>query len=130
MSDSVQPYGQPVHQAPPSTGFSRQEYWSGLPFASPMHACMLSHLSCVRLCAILWTAVHQAPPSTGFSRQEFWSGLPFKQIKPKKKNKVLLLLQYLPLFFNQFLYHHLERKQSRIMSLKTALTKHHYYCVS
>ena len=24
-----------VHQAPPSMGFSRQEYWSGLPFISP-----------------------------------------------------------------------------------------------
>ena len=24
-----------VHQAPPSMGFSRQEYWSGLPFTSP-----------------------------------------------------------------------------------------------
>ena len=28
----------PPHQAPPSLGFSRQEYWSGLPFPSPMHA--------------------------------------------------------------------------------------------
>ena len=26
-----------AHQAPPSLGFSRQEYWSGLPFSSPMH---------------------------------------------------------------------------------------------
>ena len=26
-----------AHQAPPSLGFSRQEHWSGLPFASPMH---------------------------------------------------------------------------------------------
>ena len=26
-----------AHQAPPSTGFSRQEHWSGLPFPSPMH---------------------------------------------------------------------------------------------
>ena len=26
-----------VHQAPPSLGFSMQEYWSGLPFPSPMH---------------------------------------------------------------------------------------------
>ena len=26
-----------AHQAPPSVGFSRQEYWSGLPFPSPMH---------------------------------------------------------------------------------------------
>ena len=24
-----------AHQAPPSTGFCRQEYWSGLPFPSP-----------------------------------------------------------------------------------------------
>ena len=24
-----------AHQAPPSTGFSRREYWSGLPFPSP-----------------------------------------------------------------------------------------------
>ena len=27
-----------AHQAPPSTGFSRQEYWSGLPFPSPGNA--------------------------------------------------------------------------------------------
>ena len=32
VSDSLRPYG---HQAPPSLGFSRQEYWSGLPFPSP-----------------------------------------------------------------------------------------------
>ena len=64
-------------QTPPPMGFSRQEYWSGLPFPSPMHACMLSRLSCVRLCATPWTAAHQAPLSTGFSRQEYWSGLPF-----------------------------------------------------
>ena len=25
-----------AHQAPPSLGFSRQEYWNGLPFPSPM----------------------------------------------------------------------------------------------
>ena len=34
MSDSLCPYElQP--QAPPSTCFSRQEYWSGLPFPPP-----------------------------------------------------------------------------------------------
>ena len=27
--------GTAVHQAPPSMGFFRQEYWSGLPFPSP-----------------------------------------------------------------------------------------------
>ena len=26
-----------AYQAPPSMGFSRQEYWSGMPFPSPMH---------------------------------------------------------------------------------------------
>ena len=26
-----------AHQAPPSMGFSRQEYWSGVPLPSPMH---------------------------------------------------------------------------------------------
>ena len=31
MSDSVTSWTV-VHQAPPSIGFSRQEYWSGLPF--------------------------------------------------------------------------------------------------
>ena len=46
------------------------------PFPSLMHACVLSHFSCVRLCETPWTAAHQAPLSTGFSRQEYWSGLP------------------------------------------------------
>ena len=36
VSDSLRPHGLYVaHQAPPSMGFSRQEYWSGLPFPSP-----------------------------------------------------------------------------------------------
>ena len=38
---------------------------------------LLSHFSCVPLCAIPETAAHQAPPSLGFSSQEHWSGLPF-----------------------------------------------------
>ena len=60
----------------PSLGFSRQEYWSGLPLPSPVHVCTLSSFSRVRLLATLWAAAHQAPLSTGFSRQEYWSGLP------------------------------------------------------
>ena len=35
MSDSLQPPWAVAHQAPLSMGFSRQEYWSGLPFPSP-----------------------------------------------------------------------------------------------
>ena len=41
-----------------------------------LHAGILSHFSCVRLFATLWTAAHQAPLSMGFSRQEYWSGVP------------------------------------------------------
>ena len=92
-----------AHQAPPSMGFSRQDYWSGVPLSS-LHAklqqpfgksfalftrkkkhlwasatllLLLSRFSCVRLCVTPWTAAHQAPLSLGFSRQEHWSGLPF-----------------------------------------------------
>ena len=38
LLSSVQLFGTPwtvAYQAPPSMGFSRQEYWSGLPFPSP-----------------------------------------------------------------------------------------------
>ena len=68
-----------AYQAAPSMGFSRQEYWSGVPLPSPTQylLLLLSRFSHVRLCATPETAAHQAPPSLGFSRQEYWSGLPF-----------------------------------------------------
>ena len=34
-------------------------------------ACMLSHFSCIQLCAILWTVACQAPLSMGFFRQVY-----------------------------------------------------------
>ena len=37
---------------------------------------MVSHFSCVRLFATLWTVARQAPMSMGFSRQECWRELP------------------------------------------------------
>ena len=62
-------------------GFPRQEYWSGLPFPSPMQESekwkmKVKSLSHVGLLVIPWTAAYQAPPSVGFSRQEYWSGVP------------------------------------------------------
>ena len=66
-------------QAPLSVGFSRQKYWSVLPFPSPMcesEKCKVKSLSHVQLFATPWTAACQAPLSVGFSRQEYWSGLP------------------------------------------------------
>ena len=55
----------------------QKDQWNRI--ASPeinLHA-MLSHFSCVRLCATPETAAHQAPPSLGLSRQKQCSGLPF-----------------------------------------------------
>ena len=67
-----------AYQVSPSMGFSRQEYWSGLPFPSPMHESKSESesLSGVWLLATSWTAAHQVSPSMGFSRQEYWSGVP------------------------------------------------------
>ena len=52
-----------------------------------IRACVLSRLSCARLCATPWTVARQAPLSMGFSRQECWSGL--LPILFKKKKKIL-----------------------------------------
>ena len=72
-----------ARQAPLSVGFSRQEYWSGLPFPSPVIKCEMSEvnkvksLSRVPLFVTPWIVAYQAPLSVGFSRQDYWSGLPF-----------------------------------------------------
>ena len=72
----------PIDGSPPgspSLGFSRQEYWSGLPFPSPVQESekvKVKSLSCVQPSVTPWTAAFQAPPSMGFSRQEYWSGVP------------------------------------------------------
>ena len=66
-----------AHQAPLSLKVSRQEYWNGLPFPSPVYACMLSRFSRVQLFATPWTVTCQAPPSMEFFRQEYCHGLPF-----------------------------------------------------
>ena len=58
----VQLYATPqmaAHQAPLSLGFYRQEYWSGLPFLSPMHACM--HAKSLQLCPTLCDPTDSSP---------------------------------------------------------------------
>ena len=94
-----------ARQAPLSTGFSRQQYWSELPWPPPGDlrnpgiepASLMSPtlagrffstsattpelqvvqlLSHVRLFVTLWAVARQAPLSTGFSRQASWSELP------------------------------------------------------
>ena len=62
-----------------------------------MRVCKLSHFSCVRLFATLWTVAHQAPLSMGFSRQEYLSGLPCpppEDLPTQGSNPHLLHLQH------------------------------------
>ena len=40
-----------AYQVPPSMGFSRQEYWSGLPFRSPITICIYI---CVCVCVCVY----------------------------------------------------------------------------
>ena len=91
-----------AYQAPLSTGFSRQEYWSGLPLPPPhLHNESLRNFSCTLLfifkhfwkkliCNEVKSEVIQSCPTFsdpmdcslpgssvhGFSRQEYWSGVP------------------------------------------------------
>ena len=51
--------------------------WGRIYLEDSLWSCVLSHFSCVWLCATPWTVVHQAPLSMGFSRQEYCSGFPF-----------------------------------------------------
>ena len=94
-----------AYQAPLSMEFSRQGYWSGLPFPSagglpnpgvkpgspalqadsllselqgrPKPKVNVKSLSHVRLFVTPWTVAYQAPLPMGFSRQEYWGRLPF-----------------------------------------------------
>ena len=88
-------------QAPLNMEFSRQEFWSGLPFPSPGDlpdpgaepASLESHAlagelfisaaaaaASLQSCLMLCDPIDGSPlgfPSLVFSRQEHWSGLPF-----------------------------------------------------
>ena len=47
VSNSLQPHWTVAHQGPLSLGFSRQEYWSGLPFPSPNRVTIQGSNSCL-----------------------------------------------------------------------------------
>ena len=70
-----------AYQAPPYMGFSRQEYWSGLPFSS------VQSLSCVRLFATPWITACQASLSITSS----WSSLRLTSIESVMPSRHLIL---------------------------------------
>ena len=72
-----------AYQAPPSMGFSRQEYWSGVPLPvlsyCPLFPLLLCCAKSLQLCLTLCDPMDCSPPSSsvhGFSRQEYWNRLP------------------------------------------------------
>ena len=53
-----------TYQTPPSLGFSRQEYWSGLPFPSPMHGSVKNESEVVQLCQTLYDPMDHSLPGS------------------------------------------------------------------
>ena len=78
-----------AYQAPPSMGFSGQQYWSGVPLPSPSWDTREAqkwlswdgHATSLQSCLTLCNPVDYSPPGSSlsmeFSRQEYWSGWPF-----------------------------------------------------
>ena len=54
-------------QAPPSMGFSRQEYWSGVPLPSPMLLSAAAAAKSLQLCPILCDPIDGSPPGSPIS---------------------------------------------------------------
>ena len=115
MSDSATPQTV-AQQAPLCMGFSRQEYWNGLPFPSPGDIpdpgiepgspalrveslpSVVQSLSCAQLFATPWTAACQACPSLTNS----WSLLKLISIESVMPSNHLILCQPLPLLSSVF----------------------------
>ena len=52
-----------AHQAPPSMGFSRQEYWSGVPLPSPMNESAVA-AELLQSCPTLCDPIDGSPPDS------------------------------------------------------------------
>ena len=80
-----------AHQAPLSLGFSRQEYWSGLPFPSPMHesenesevAQSCQTLSDPMDCSLPGSSVHRIFQA----RVQEWGAIALKPTRVTQKEK-------------------------------------------
>ena len=89
-----------AHQAPPSVGFSRQEYWSGLPFPSP-NMKVKSEREVTQLCPTLSDPMDCSPPGSSThgifqARVLQWGAIAFSGslIFSCKYMKILILLPW------------------------------------
>ena len=85
-----------AHQAPPSMGFSRQEYWSGLPFPFPVHESEKCKVA--QLCLTLSDPMDCSPPGSSFhgifqARVLEWVAMPSSRgsSQPRDRAQVLAL---------------------------------------
>ena len=51
-----------AYQAPPSTGFTRQEYWNGVPLHSPDMYAAAAAAKSLQLCPTLYDPIDGSPP--------------------------------------------------------------------
>ena len=102
-----------VHQAPPSMGFSQQEYWSGVPLPSPQ--CLLDILkyfvfllSLSVMCDSLWlpwAVALKAPLLMELPKQEYWNGLPFPPLGGASQPRNRTHICCFSCFSRQIIYH-------------------------
>ena len=83
VSNSVRPPWTAAHQAPPSTGVSRQEYWSGMPFPSPYNIRHLHFVWAIQYSILLRENTGQLAHSTPFpclplTRSKWWLNIPVR----------------------------------------------------
>ena len=78
-----------AHQAPLSLGFSRQEYWSGLPFPSLMHESE-SEREVAQSCPTLSSPMDCSPPGSSIhgifqARVLEWGAIAFSDDQPRQR---------------------------------------------
>ena len=71
-----------------------------------MHACILSHISCVQLFATLLTVIQQAPLFIGFARQGNWSRLLYPLARHAPHLGIKLESSYISCIGRNVLYHY------------------------
>ena len=80
-----------AHQAPPTLGFSKQKYWSGLPLPSPMHESEVAQL-CLTLCNPMDCSLPGSSAHEIFQARVLeWGAIAFSREILRVRNSLLIL---------------------------------------
>ena len=112
-----------AYQAPPSMGFSRQEYWSGVPLPSPdSDATLFQYILQVLRQPILWNANLILPPIK--YRKYIYNIFPLP--KEKKvwtlKHAIVKLYNIVAIYFSRIVFWHSASIIHPLMSLPEQIT--------